>query len=398
MLSVAEAQQIIRAIVAQFGHETVSLETAVGKVLAEQIAADTDLPPFNRAQMDGFALKSEDAAQVPARLKIIGESAAGADWRGELRTGEAVRIMTGAAVPAGANAVQKVEVTREENGFVEIFETVKLGQNITPRASEIGGGTVLFEPGETITNQMIASLAAFGYANVKVGKRPRVAILATGDEIVPVEQKPNPIQIRNSNSITLKIYAEACGALVTTLAQVGDDLESLKTAIENALETADVLILSGGVSVGKYDFTKTALREIGAEIYFDKIALRPGKPTVFAKLDEKIVFGLPGNPVSVIVTFNLFARAALLKMQGARAINLKSGFAVLQQDLKGAAERDSYLPIKLAIDENGRLLAEPLKWGGSSDFVRFARADALLFVPRGAKLKSGDAARILFLN
>ena len=397
MITIFRALQIIKGEIAALSSETIELGNSVGRILVEKIRADSDLPPFNRSQMDGYAVISVDAQTVPARFKIVGESAAGKSWAGELKTGEAVRIMTGAAVPAGADAVQKLEVAREENGFVELFEPVKAGQNTVARAAEIKQNTVLFETGEIINKQMIAGLASFGYDQIKVGNRPRAAVLATGNELVSIAQKPGEDQIRDSNSATLRAFAESCGALVETLAQTGDDLEQLKTQIKNAVETCDVLILSGGVSVGKYDFTKTALIELGAEILFEKVALRPGKPTVFAKLNDKLVFGLPGNPVSVIVTFNLFVRPALLKMQGATEIELKSGFAVVTKDLKGAAERDSFLPARLSTDERGQLLCEPLKWGGSSDFVAFARADALVFVPRATVIKNGDAAKILFL-
>lgn len=397
MISIVEAQQIVAQNTEPLITETTALADSVGRVLAEKIDADMDLPPFDRSQMDGYAIIAGDAQTTPARFKIVGEAAAGKSWAGELQTGEAVRIMTGAATPAGADAVQKLEVAREENGFVELFEPVKIGQNIVPCASEIKQNTVLFQAGETINRQMIASLASFGYDQIKVGKRPRVAVLATGNELVPINQKPGKDQIRDSNSATLRAYAEGCGAMVETLAQTGDDLAKLKSQIETALKTCDVLILSGGVSVGKYDFTKTALHELGADILFEKVALRPGKPTVFAKLNHKLVFGLPGNPVSVIVTFNLFARPALLKMQGATDIELKSGFAIATANLKGAAERDSFLPARLATDARGQLLCEPLKWGGSSDFVAFARADALVFVPREAVIKSGEATKILFL-
>lgn len=406
MISIHEALKIIAQNNAPLAVETISLTDSINRILAENVVADTDLPPFNRSQMDGYAIRAEDAHEeqaTPARFKIVGEAAAGNAWTGELKTGEAVRIMTGAMVPDGANAVQKLEVAREfqtADGtvFVELSEAVKTGQNINPRASEIEQGTVLFAPGELITLPMIASLASFGCARVRVGKQPHVSILATGNELVPVDSTPGASQIRDSNSVTLRAYSEAAGATATTLENSEDDLENLKLQILNAIEISDLLILAGGVSVGKYDFTKLALSQLGAQIFIEKVALRPGKPFVFAKLNEKPIFGLPGNPVSVIVTFNLFVRAAILQMQGAREINLKTGFAVVTKNLTAARERDSFLPVKLSTDNQGRLLAEPLDWGGSSDFVAFARADALVFVPCGAALKTGNAAQIVFLD
>lgn len=395
MISISDALEIVKRQTPRLSDETIALDEVCGRVLAEDIFADMDLPPFDRSQMDGYAIKTEDAKRAPVRLKIVGESAAGNGWHETLKTGEAVRIMTGAPVPVGADSVQKVEATSEDAGFVEIKELTKSGQNIVFRASEIKNGEKVFQKGETINAAMMASLASFGYAKVKVARRPRVGVLATGNELVEVSEKPGIDQIRDSNSTSLKIYTQKCGAAVNALPTVGDTIENLKSEIKNFV--GDVLILSGGVSVGKYDFTKPALRELGAEIFFEKVALRPGKPTVFARLGDALIFGLPGNPVSVAVTFNLFARAALLKMQGARECELKTGFAVLGGKLKGSKGRDSFLPARLATDDNGQLIAAPLKWGGSSDFVSFARADALCFVPADEMRESGAVVKIAFL-
>src|SRR5215467_3524888 len=222
-------------------------------------------------------------------------------------------------------------------------------------------------------------------ARVKVGRRPRVAVMATGSELVDVDQKPGRDQIRDSNNYTIEAYATRCGAIVERLPLAGDDTAELKRQIAAAVERADVLITSGGVSMGVYDFTKAALKELGAEIFFERVALRPGKPTVFARLGNSLVFGLPGNPVSVAVTFNLFVRPALRAMQGATETTLPHEHAVLTRDVKGSADRESYLPAILFTNDKGTLLAEPLKWGGSSDFVGFAKATALINVPAGEK-------------
>jgi molybdenum cofactor synthesis domain-containing protein len=236
---------------------------------------------------------------------------------------------------------------------------------------------------------MIATLASFGCAQVKVGKRPRVSVMATGSELVDVDRKPGHDQIRDSNNYTIAAYAALAGAIVERLPLAGDDTGGLKRQIASAAEGCDVLITSGGVSMGVYDFTKAALKELGAEIFFERVALRPGKPTVFARLGDCLVFGLPGNPVSVAVTFNLFARAAIRAMQGATQPCLREETAVLAKAVRGSVDRESYLPAILHTDEKGTLLAEPLKWGGSSDFVSFARATALINVPAG--MKSIDA-------
>ena len=400
MISVSQAIQILKAQTAGLPAERVPLTSAPGRILAEDIVADTDLPPFDRAQMDGYAVRAADVASIPARLRIVGESAAGMGWHQEMKAGEAVRIMTGAPVPAGADAVQQVELTRETDskGSVEILESVEVGRSIVKQAAEIKSGETVLHGGEAINAAMIATLASFGYAEVKVGRRPRVAVMATGSELVDVDQKPGQDQIRDSNNYTIAAYAVLAGATVERLPLSGDDTKELKHQIARAVETSDVLITSGGVSMGVYDFTKAALKELGAEIFFERVALRPGKPTVFARLGKTLVFGLPGNPVSVAVTFNLFARTALRVMQGASQPTLNEETALLGRSVKGSIDRESYLPAILRTDGKGSLITEPLKWGGSSDFVAFARATALINVPAGVKsIEAGERVRVVKL-
>lgn len=400
MLRVSNAIATVLEHITVLGDEEVPLGEATGRVLREEIIADSDLPPFNRAQMDGYALRAADVEKTPAQLRIVGESAAGAGWHQEMKAGEAVRIMTGAPVPQGADSVQQVELTREYNGAgtVEILESVPPGRSIVRQAAEIKSGGTVLRAGEEIDAQMIATLASFGYAQVKVGRRPRVAVMATGSELVDIAHKPARDQIRDSNNYMIEAYAKLAGATVERLPLAGDDTELLKKQMAAALERCDVLVTSGGVSMGVYDFTKTAFRELGAEIFFERVALKPGKPTVFGKIGDKLIFGLPGNPVSVAVTFNLFARMALRAMQGATDKTLPEVTAVLARNVKASPDRDSYLPAVLRTDEAGRLLAEPLKWGGSSDFVSFSRAKGLIIVPAGASLAPGDIAKCLHLH
>ena len=399
MIPVAEAIKIVLDHTTALPAESIALSEATGRVLAEDIIADADLPPFDRAQMDGYAVRAADVETTPARLRIVGESAAGAGWHNEMKAGEAVRIMTGAPVPNGADAVQQVELTRELNGAgtVEILESAQVGRSIVRRAAEIKAGEIVLHAGEEINAQMIAMLASFGYARVNVGRRPRVAVMATGSELVDVGKKPARDQIRDSNNYTIEAYAELAGAIVERVPLAGDDTKLLKNQMTAALERSDVLITSGGVSMGVYDFTKTAFRELGAEIFFERVALKPGKPTVFGKIGDKLIFGLPGNPVSVAVTFNLFARTALRTMQGATEKTLQEVTTVLARSGKASPDRDSYLPAVLRTDEDGRLLAEPLKWGGSSDFVSFARANGLIIVPAGSAIAGGGVAKCLRL-
>lgn len=396
MIHVSEAIEIIERETPRLPAVSVDLSDALGRVLAEDIIADSDLPPFDRSQMDGYAVRAADTVKTPVKLKLAGESAAGAGWHGKLKKGEAVRIMTGAPVPAGADAVQKIEVTKEVGDDVEITEPTEKGKFIIRRGAEIRKGSVVLPSGEIVTDNMVAVLAAFGYSKVKVGGQPRVAILSTGSEIVGVGEKPGADQIRNSNSPMLRAFIKRAGAAAIMLPIAGDNIKDLKKRIAKAVERADVLVVTGGVSVGKYDFTKTALLELGAEIFFERIRLKPGKPTVFARLNGKLVFGLPGNPVSVAATFFLFVRTALLRMQGAAA-GLKEGKAVLSARVKGTRERDSYLPAALSTNKKGRLLAEPLRWHGSSDFVGFARAEAFIFIPADGSFDEGEVVKIFFL-
>jgi molybdopterin molybdotransferase len=399
MIPVAEAIQIVREQTRTVPAETVSLEHARSRFLAQDVVADSDLPPFDRSQMDGYAVRASDVQTVPVKLTIVGESAAGRGWHHEMNAGETVRIMTGAPVPAGADSVQQVELTREIGGDeVEIVETLSLGRSIVKRGSEIRAGEKVLNSGEQIGAAAMAVLASFGYAEITVARQPRVAILATGSELVAVNQKPGKDQIRDSNNLTIAAYAELAGAIAERLPLAGDDTHLLKRQITEAADRSDIIITSGGVSVGVYDFTKPALRELGAEFFFERVALRPGKPTVFARLPNgTLFFGLPGNPVSVSVTFNLFARTAILVMQGAKDPALLQDWAALGRSVKGASERDSYLPAELSATAEG-LLAQPLKWGGSSDFVGFVRATSLIVVPRDTDvLEAGSRVRVVRL-
>ncbi|CAN5668788.1 molybdopterin molybdotransferase MoeA [soil metagenome] len=396
MISISEALKIIQSKVFSLESETIYLENSIGRVLAEEIRADMDLPPFDRSQMDGFAVKNKDTKDAPVKLQIVGESAAGKGFDGKISSGEAVRIMTGARVPEGADAVQKVELTIEENGCITILEKTKSLQNINILASEIKKGTKIFSKGEFIIENMIAAIASFGYAKIEVFRKPQAAIFSTGSEIVEICETPQKDQIRNSNSMMLKVFADKF-ANTEILPIVKDEIQYLKSAIQNAVKNYDILIITGGVSVGDYDFTKPVLRELGAEIFFEKISLKPGKPTVFAKLNNCLIFGLPGNPVSSAVTFYLFVRTALLKMQSAKDCELKRGFAVASQKLKGAKERDSFLPALVETDKNGKLIIESLRFNGSSNFIAFSHANALVFLPENVICQSGDVVEIAYL-
>jgi molybdenum cofactor synthesis domain-containing protein len=396
MISVAEAIQIVRQQSVPLGAEKVDLPGALGRVLAQEVVADSDLPPFDRSQMDGYAVRAADTTSAPVSLRIVGESAAGKGWHQQMNEGEAVRIMTGAPVPAGADSVQQVELAHElkDGTVVEVLAPVEHGRSIVRQGDEIKAGESVLRPGVTINAAMMAVLAAFGYAQVEVAKRPRVAVAATGSELVSVEQQPGPDQIRDSNNYSISACAELAGAVVQRLPLTRDETSLLKNQIAAAADQFDVVVTSGGVSMGVYDVTKNALKELGAEIFFERVALRPGKPIVFARLPSgALFFGLPGNPVSVSVTFNLFTRTALLAMQGANEPVLKQETVVLARSVKGTMDRESYLPAQLMTNDDGELIAFPLKWGGSSDFVSFALTTALAIIPAG--VKSVDAGSLV---
>ena len=401
MISVAEAIQIVRQQTRALPSERVKLTEARGRVLAQDVVADMDLPPFDRSQMDGYAVRAADVQSAPVRLRIAGESAAGRGWHNRMEEGQAVRIMTGAPVPTGADSVQQVELTHElkDGTVVELLESVELGKSIVKQGSEIKTGEVVLTTGTTINAAMMAVLAAFGYAEVEAIRRPHVGVLATGSELVAVDQKPGQDQIRDSNNYSIGSYAELAGATVERLPLTGDETSLLKNQIGEAAERCDLIVTSGGVSMGVYDVTKAALKELEAEIFFERVALRPGKPTVFARLPNgTLFFGLPGNPVSVSVTFNLFARVSLLAMQNAAEPALKQETAALARNVKGTTERESYLPAQLTTNDDGQLIAFPLKWGGSSDFVAFAVATALAVVPANVKtLEAGSLVKVLRL-
>lgn len=383
MITVDQALSIVLDSISSMEAETVALEQSHERILAEKIIADIDLPPFDRARMDGYALRSDDVAVAPARLRVIGEVPAGAMFDGNVQAGEAVKIFTGAPVPLGADAVQKVEVTRAEGDIVEIMEPVSTGQFITARASEIATGEIVAKTGHEIGAAEMAVLASFGYSSVRVGRKPRVAVLSTGSELVDVSTKPTAAQIRNSNTYTLAAYAERAGAVVRMHETAKDTPEATRDALIRASDNCDIVITSGGVSMGDYDLVKAALLEIGAQIYFDKVIIRPGKPIVFARLGSTFFFGLPGNPVSTSVTFNVFVRPAIRKMQGDASPTLPIVSAHLSRPIKDKSSRRSFLPARFYV-EAGRAMVEPLKWGGSSDLVAFMCAGALIIVPEDA--------------
>jgi molybdopterin molybdotransferase len=350
--------------------EEATLAASAGRILAESVPADRDYPPFNRSGRDGFAIRSGD---VPGRLRIVGEVRAGEKFAGVLRKGEAVEIMTGAPVPEGADAVVMVEhCVRHDDGTVETDRIASSGANIAPAACEARARQVIVSPGTRIDYTAVAWLATIGRSAVAVYVRPRVAILATGDEIVGVAEAPAPHQIRNSNTYSLAAQVRRAGGDPVILPVARDNKESTRQLIQRGLD-ADMLLLSGGVSAGKYDLVEPVFEELGAEFYFNRVLIQPGQPLVFGRARQKFFFGLPGNPASTMVTFELFARAALDLLAGAADAPLPLTLARLTRPFRHKAGLTRFLPASVSCTE-----VTPVDWQGSGDVPALCRANAFL--------------------
>ena len=372
--------------------EQVALECAAGRVLAEEIRADRDIPALARSVRDGFAMRAKD---VPGTLRIIGEVRAGQRFEGAVAAGEAVEIMTGAPVPRGADAVVMVEhVTHGEDGTVTIDRSAEPGQFINPRGCEAAAGESLLMPGKRLGFADVALMASVGKAQVAVCPTPRVALLATGDEIVPVTEAPREFQIRNSNVYSLAVQVARAGGVPVILPVAKDEYDDTRILVERGL-TADLLLLSGGVSAGKYDIVERVLGDAGAEFFFDRVLIQPGQPLVFGRANGKFFFGLPGNPASTMVTFELFARAALELVAGQSRSELPLMLARLTRDFRHKTGLTRFLPATVAWGEDGPHLT-PVKWSGSGDVPALTRANAFLVAEADrAEWNAGELMRVL---
>ena len=356
--------------------ESTSLGAALGRVLAEDIRSDRDYPPFNRSARDGFAVRGSDVADPPVRLKVLGQTRAGELSRFRIESGETVEIMTGAPGPAGADAVVMWEYSTREGEHVTLESGVPAGKNLILRGSDAEAGSVILKDGKTLEYPEIALLAATGHSEVEVYRRPQVAILSTGDEVVEVTEKPESFQIRNSNAHALAMQVRRRGGEARILPIAPDEINRTRELVEQGLE-ADMLLLSGGVSMGKYDFVERVLRDLGAEFYFTQVLIQPGKPLVFGQVAGTPVFGLPGNPISTMVTFEVFARLALDRLTGRSDSPLPFFAARLGSDFKHKPVLTRFLPARLAGDY-GEATVNPVKWQGSGDLVAFAKANCFL--------------------
>jgi molybdopterin molybdotransferase len=369
--------------------EEVRLEDAAGRVLALDVTADRDAPALARSVRDGYAVR---AADVPGELRVIGEVRAGERFAGEVGPGQAVEIMTGAPLPAGADAVVMVEHATRQDGRVRIERGAAPRQFINERGCEAVAGAVALRAGVRLDYSGVAALAAFGRERAAVFARPVAAILATGDEIVEVSETPQAFQIRNSNAYALAAQVARAGGKPRMLPIARDNQAQTREMIERGLE-ADLLLISGGVSAGKYDVVESALAELGAEFFFDRVLIQPGQPLVFGRARGRFFFGLPGNPASTMATFELFARAALELLGGQREVALNMPWARLTREFRHRPGVTRFLPALVGADGSE---ITPLDWSGSGDIPALARATAFLVAEAGrAEYARNDLIRML---
>jgi molybdopterin molybdotransferase len=438
VLSFEEAYELVREHCGQIlqagkaASEEVLLLQGLGRVLEEPVLADRDFPPFPRATRDGFAVRSEDLQNGKMTLRVVGQVRAGDSYDLPVGPGEAVEIMTGAAVPAGADAVVMVEYTERKiseinhegaqrgssssasdddrildiaghepstpekrtEELVEIQRAASAGENIVPAGAEAKAGQELLPRGTRMGPAQIAMAAAAGKARVKVYRKPRVAILSTGDELVDVVEKPGASQIRNSNSYSLAALVAVYGGEPVQLPIAPDEEGKLTELIQEGLK-ADMLLLSGGVSMGKFDLVEKALKDLGAQFFFTGVMIQPGKPLVFGEAGSVPFFGHPGNPVSVMATFELFTRQVVEALSGTEPARLKSAQARLSKEFKTKTGLTRFLPAMLAGGLYGPHV-EVVPWQGSGDMLAATRANCYLVVPPDReKLAMGEMVTVV---
>jgi molybdopterin molybdotransferase len=397
MLSYEQARQ---KVIEEIGRRTgpratagVSVWNALGLVLAQEVKTDREYPSFDRSTRDGYAVRAKEVA-AGSGLKCVGEIKAGDTVSEPLAAGTCVQIMTGAAIPRGADAVVMIEHTQRDGDVVRFELAAQTGQHIVPRGTEAAAGQTILRPGMRLGYAELALAAQVGAVELRCVKRPRVAILSTGDEVVMVDEAPGPFQIRNSNSVSLAAQVRIAGGEPVVLGNAADRVEDLGEKIERGLKE-DALVLSGGVSMGEYDLVEKVLKAMGAEFFFDAVAIRPGKPAVFGFCQRKPVFGLPGNPVSTMVTFELFVAPAIDLLSGAEARALPLVGARLAEALKEKPGMTHFLPARVEWRGSAPEV-KALQWQGSGDIAALAKANCFLVVPADReKIEAGERVSVL---
>jgi molybdopterin molybdotransferase len=401
MISADQALQIVLENVAPLGVERIPILEALGRVLAEDIRSSRDIPGFDNSAMDGYAVRAADLAKAseasPVKLKVVETVGAGLMPTRRISAGETVRTMTGAPIAEGADAIIPVERTRGTGDVVEFLVTVEKGAFVRPRGEDLRLGELVMSAGKLLTPADLGMLASVNRAMVEVIRRPRVAIVATGDELVDVDQVPTGAQVVNSSAYALAGAVREAGAEPVILKVARDDAREIRERLAEAM-TFDVVLSTGGVSVGQFDHVKGALDELGMRQLFHGVAQKPGRPLKFGTVGYRPIFGLPGNPVSTLVCFYLYARPAILKMLGMQRVGLPRVSARCGVDIKTSKDLTEFVRVKLDRDREG-WIATPTGGQGSGIFSSLSRADGLLIGPSTETiLKAGAQATVLLLG
>jgi len=398
MIELEAALARVRAAVEPLGAETVALGDAAGRFLAESVSATVDLPAFDNSAMDGYAVRADDVAQAaltrPVALRVAGRVAAGESAQSEVAAGRCVRVFTGSMLPPGADAVVMQEDTQADSGEPDVIlvrDAIKPWENVRFRGEDVKRGARLVNAGDRVNIGRLALLAANGVATVKVGRRPLVGVIATGNELAEAGQTLATGQIYESNRVTLAAFATRAGAAPRLYPLAPDTLAATRSALEQAARECDVIVTSGGASVGELDFVKAAVRELGGELDFWRVAIKPGKPFLLGRCGGKPLFGLPGNPVSALVTFYLLVRPALLRMQGAADLSPAVSRGLLGEPLVNPSDRRHYERVN--VDATGVIRSAGIQ--ASHILGSLAQANWLVEVPPKTTLAEGALTTVL---
>ncbi len=402
MMPLEEAQARVNRDLAMLPSTDVAIADALGMVLAETVVADEAIPPFANTAMDGFAVRAADTVgatkQSPVSLPVVGTIAAGSVSDRPLEAGEAMRIMTGAPVPPGCDAIVMVELTRP-NGFdVDVLAEVPVGNHVRPAGDDIRKGTEILHPGTVIGPGHLGVLASLGRQTIRVYRRPRVGVMSTGDELVEGDQPLEPGQIRDSNRVMLLALVAEAGLTPVDLGMVGDDEDAIETALRSGAATCDAVLTSGGVSMGDFDYVKAVLTRLG-DFSWMQVAIKPAKPLVFGLLDGVPVFGLPGNPVSSLVSFELFARAGLRRMMGRLDAERPRVTAIADEPLLRHRDgKTHFTRVNVQRNDEGLWRARSSGAQGSHQLMAMATANGLAVVPNGSGIEAGDKVEVILLG
>jgi molybdopterin molybdotransferase len=396
VLSVEDAQAQVLARARPLETELLDVRSALGRVLAEPVVSRRTIPPWPNSSMDGYAVRAADTEAAPAVLRVTARIAAGMVPDRPIGPGEAARIFTGAPLPEGADAVVPQEEVEADGDGIRVRRPVERGAWVRPRGEDVQAGERVLEPGRRLGAAEIGLLATLGHSPVRVHRRPRVAVLSTGNELADLGTEPGPGQIPNTNSYSLAAQVLEAGAEPLNLGVAGDDVDALESRLRWGL-TADVLLTSAGVSVGELDLVREALARIGATLHLWQVAMRPGKPITFGTLGDRLVFGLPGNPVSAMVTFELFVRPALRKMSGLAQLFRPRILARAGETIANPGSRRGYLRVRLEADPGGytaRLTGDQ----GSAILRSMVLADGLAVVPPQTVIQKNETVEVILLR